>query len=260
MRNMTKPGLYVRAFAVAVMSLLCPSGCVLAQFRQQAVEYSLGATTRARDEIVNAAKATRAIAEELEVAAVEERWPETAGPVQELATALSAAHGHAEEAGKTLAVVQEDLGRPQTPAPATPEAAETLRAQYRSASRMWKMAMSWVKSNLRLPVRGQSSPQQASGGGWSPTGIAGLIGAIATAAAGLGEGARRGIKRARKRAAEKDAEVEEARAEAEDAMKALDEIKKANRDAVKKATNKKKRPLLRRAYVRREVASAAEAR
>ena len=130
------------------------------------------------------------------------------------------------------------------------------RAQYRSASRMWKMAMSWVKSRLPLSIRGQSSPQQLSGGGWSPTGIVGLIGAIVTAAAGLGEGARRGVKKARKQAAEKDAEVEEAHAEAEDAMRALDEIKKAHPDAVKKATSGKKRPRLRQAYVRRETAGA----
>ncbi|MHC5056916.1 MAG: hypothetical protein ACYTKD_19715, partial [Planctomycetota bacterium] len=45
-----------------------------------------------------------------------------------------------------------------------------------------------------------------------------------------------------------------ARAEAEEAMEALDEIKKGNPDAVKKATNKKKRPHLRQAYVRRETA------
>lgn len=259
MRNMTKPGLQVRAFAVAVLSLLCLSGCVLSQFRQQAVEYSLSETSKARDEIVNAAKATREIAEELEAAAIEERPVEIAEPVRELAGALSAAHGHAEEAGKTLAVVQEDVGRPPTPAPATPEAADAMRAQYRSASRMWKMAMSWVRSNLPLPVRQPPSTQQVSGGGWSPTGIAGLVGAIVTAVAGLGEGARRGIKKARRRAAEKDAEVEEARAEAEDAMKALDEIKKADPDAVKKATNRKKRPHLRRAYVRREVAAQTEA-
>ena len=245
--------------ACAAVLLLVPAGCMLTQFRQQAVEYSLGATSRARNEIVNAAKATREIAEELKAAAVEERPVEITEPVQELATALSAAHGHAEEAGKTLAVVQEDLGRPQTPAPATPEAADAMRAQYRSASRMWKMAMSWVKSNLPLPLRRPSSPQQVSGGGWSPTGITGLIGVIVTAAAGLGEGARRGVKRARKRAAEKDAEVEEARAEAEDAMKALDEIKKANPDAVKKATSRKKRPDLRRAYVRRETATGSGA-
>jgi len=237
--------------------ILVGSGCVMTQYRQQAVEYSLGTTTKARDEIVNAAKATREIAEELEAAAVEERPVEIAEPVQELATALSAAHGHAEEAGKTLAVVQEDLGRPQTPAPATPEAADAMRAQYRSASRMWKMAMSWVKSNLPLPVRKPSSPQQVPGGGWSPTGIAGLIGAIVTAAAGLGEGARRGIKRVRRKLAEKDAEANDAHAEAEDAMRALDEIKKAHPDAVKKATGKKKRPLLRRAYVRREAATGA---
>ncbi len=241
----------------AILSLT--SGCLVTRFRQQAVEYSLNEATRARDEIVTAAKATREIVEELGAAAVEERPAEITGPVQELAGALSAAHEHTEEAGKTLAVVQEDVGRPPTPAPATPEAADAMRAQYRSASRMWKMAMSWVKSNLPLPVRNLSSPQQASGGGWSPTGIVGLIGAIVTAAAGLGEGARRGIKRARTRAAEKDAEVEEVRAEAEDAMKALDEIKKANPDAVKKATSRKKRPHLRRAYVRRQAASAAEA-
>jgi hypothetical protein len=256
MRSMTRPGLYVRAFTFTVMSLLSPSGCVLAQFRQQAVEYSLGATTRARDEIVNAAKATRAIAEELEAAAVEERRPEIAEPVQELATALSAAHGHAEEAGKTLAVVQEDIGRSQAPAPATPEAADAMRARYRSVSRMWKMAVSWIKSRLPLAMRGASSPTQASGGGWTPAGIAGLVTAITAALAGIGEGARRGVKSVRRRLAERDAEVDGARAEAEDAMEALDEIKKAHPDAVKKATNKKKRPRLRRAYVRRETAGA----
>jgi hypothetical protein len=242
--------------AAAIMSLLCPSGCVLAQFRQQAVEYSLAETARARDEIVNAAKATREIADELEAATVEERRPEVAESVQELATALSAAHGHAEEAGKTLAVVQEDIGRSQAPAPATPEAADAMRAQYRSVSRMWKMAVSWVKSRLPLASRGAPSVAQAPGGGWTPTGIAGLVTAITAALAGLGEGARRGIKRVRQCAAEKDAEAAEARAEAEDAMRALDEIKKGHPDAVKKATNKKRRPLLRRAYVRRETARA----
>ncbi|MHC4200786.1 MAG: hypothetical protein ACYSU0_12405 [Planctomycetota bacterium] len=241
----------------AILSLT--SGCLVTRFRQQAVEYSLDEATKARDEIVTAAKATREIVEELEAAAVEERPAEVAEPIQELAGALSAAHEHTEEAGKTLAVVQEDVGRPPTPAPATPEAADAMRAQYRSASRIWKMAMSWVKSNLPLPVRMPSSPQQLPGGGWSPTGIAGLIGAIVTAAAGLGEGARRGIKRVRRKLADKDAEANDAHAEAQDAMRALDEIKRSHPDAVKKATNKKKRPLLRRAYVRREVSVKTEA-
>ena len=60
MGGMTRCGLCSRVFAAAIMSLLCPSGCVLAQFRQQAVEYSLAETAKARDEIVSAAKATRA--------------------------------------------------------------------------------------------------------------------------------------------------------------------------------------------------------
>jgi len=259
MRKQTTAALYVRAVVMGVAGLLCPPGCAISQFRQQAVEYCLDETARARDGIVAAAKATREITEEVEAAAVQQREPVIAEPVHELATALSSAHVHMEEAGKTLAVVQEDLGRPQTPAPATPEAADAMRAQYRSASRMWKMAMSWVKSNLPLPVRKLSSPQQIPGGGWSPTGIAGLIGAIVTAAAGLGEGARRGIKRVRRKLAEKDAEANDAHAEAEDAMKALDEIKKAHPDAVKKATNKKKRPHLRHAYVRREASARMEA-
>jgi hypothetical protein len=253
---MTRSGLCIRAFAAAIVSLLCPAGCVLAEFRRQAVEHSLAETAKARDEIVSAAKATRAIAEELDAAATEERPVEIAEPVQELATALSAAHDHAEEAGKTLAVVQEDIGRSQAPAPATPDAADAMRARYRSASRMWKMAVSWVKSRLPLSARGAASPAQAPGGGWTPTGIAGLVTAITAALAGIGEGARRGVKSVRRRLADKDAEAEEARAEAEDAMQALDEIKKANPDAVKKATDRKKRPLLRRAYVRREMAGA----
>jgi len=259
MGGMTRGGLCARALAASIMSLLCPSGCVLAQFRQQAVEYSLAETAKARDEIVSAAKATRAIAEELDAAAAEERPVEIAQPVQELATALSAAHDHAEEAGKTLAVVQEDIGRSQAPAPTSPEAADAMRARYRSASRMWKMAVSWVKSRLPLSAGKTASAAQASGGGWTPTGIAGLVTAITAALAGIGEGARRGVKSVRRRIAEKDAEADDARAEAEEAMKALDEIKKANPDAVKKATDRKKRPLLRRAYVRREATSAAEA-
>jgi hypothetical protein len=245
--------------AAAIMLLLCPSGCVLAQFRQQAVEYSLAETAKARDEIVNAAKATRAIAQELDAAAAEERPAKIAEPVQELAMALSAAHDHAEEAGKTLAVVQEDIGRSQAPAPATPEAADAMRARYRSLSRMWKMAVSWVKSRRPLSARGTASPAQAPGGGWTPTGIAGLVTAITAALAGIGEGARRGVKSVRRRLAEKDAETKGARAEAEDAMRALDEIKKANPDAVKKATNSKRHPDLRRAYVRREATMVSRA-
>ena len=236
---------------VAVV-LFTTGGCMLSQFRQRAVEYSLNETARARDEIVVAAKATHEIAEEIEAAAVEERKPDVAAPVRGLAVALSAAHGHAEEAGKTLAVMQEDLGRPQTPVPVSPEAAEAMRAQYRSASRMWKMAMSWAKSRIPLLGRSNSATAQASGGGWTPTGIVGLVSAIVAAAAGLGEGTRRGVKSVRRRLATKDAETSDARAEAEDAMRALDEIKKTHADAVKKATGKKKRPLLRRAYVRRE--------
>jgi len=238
----------------AAVALLATGGCVLSQFRQRAVEYSLKETANSRDEIVAAAKATHEIAKEIESAAVEERPADLATPVRDLATALSAAHGHAEEAGKTLAVVQEDFGRPQTPAPATPEAADAMRVQYRSASRMWKMAMSWAKSKIPLLGQSGSATVQGPGGGWTPTGIAGLVSAIVAAAAGLGEGARRGVRSVRRRLATKDAETNDARAEAEDAMRALDEIKKANPDAVKKATSSKRHPDLRRAYVRREAA------
>ncbi|MHC5057777.1 MAG: hypothetical protein ACYTKD_24160 [Planctomycetota bacterium] len=255
MGNQTKVILHMRILAVSVAGLLCPLGCALSQFRQQAVEYSLNETASAREQIIVAAKATRIIAEEIETATVEEREPDIAEPVRELATALSAAHGHAEEAGKTLAVVQEDIGRSQAPAPSTPEAADTMRSRYRSASRMWKMAVSWVKSRLPLSAGKTASATQAPGGGWTPTGIAGLVTAITAALAGIGEGARRGVKNVRRRLAEKDAETNDARAEAEEAMKALDEIKKANPDAVKKATDRKKRPLLRRAYVRREISA-----
>jgi chromosome segregation ATPase len=232
--------------------LLATGGCVLSQFRQRAVEYSLNETANSRDEIVAAAKATHEIAKEIETAVIEERQPDLGKPVRELATALSAAHGHAEEAGKMLAVVQEDFGRPQTPAPATPEAADAMRAQYRSASRMWKMAMSWAKSKIPLLSGASSATTPAAGGGWTPTGIAGLVSAIVAVTAGLGEGTRRGVKSVRRRLATKDAETNDARAEAEDAMRALDEIKKTNADAVRKATNSKKHPDLRRAYVRRE--------
>ncbi len=239
---------------MVAVALLATGGCMLSQFRQRAVEYSLTQAANARDEIVVAAKATRKIAGEIETAVTEDRPPQVAQPVRELAAALSAAHGHAEEAGKTLAVMQEDLGRPQEPAPMTPEAADAMRAQYRSASRMWKMAMSWAKSKLPLLGRGRSTASQAPGGGWTPTGIAGLISAIVATGAAAGEGTRRTVKSARRRLAEKNAETDDARAEAKDAMAALDEIKKTHPDAVKKATNSKKHPDLRRAYVRREAA------
>ncbi|MHC5054797.1 MAG: hypothetical protein ACYTKD_08775 [Planctomycetota bacterium] len=111
--------------------------------------------------------------------------------------------------------VQEDIGRSQVPAPATPEAADAMRARYRSASRIWKMAVSWVKSRLPLSARGTVSPTQVTGGGWTPGGIAGLVTAITAALAGIGEGTRRGVKSVRRRLAEKDAEVDGARAEAE---------------------------------------------
>jgi hypothetical protein len=121
---------------------------------------------------------------------------------------------------------------------------------------MWKMAMSWVKSRIPLLGQSRSAATRAAGGGWTPTGIAGLVSAIVAVAAGLGEGTRRGVKSVRRRLATKDAETNDARAEADDAMRALDEIKKTHADAVKKATNKKKRPHLRQAYVRRETAGA----
>jgi hypothetical protein len=65
MRKQTTAALYVRAVVMGVAGLLCPPGCALSQFRQQAVEYSLDQAARSRDEIVSAVKATREIAEEV---------------------------------------------------------------------------------------------------------------------------------------------------------------------------------------------------
>jgi hypothetical protein len=238
-------------------ALLASAGCMVTEYRQQAVEYSLARTARARDEIAAAAEAGCQVAEEIAAAAAEERPVDVARPLEALAASLSAAHENADEAGKTLAVVQEDLGRPQTPAPVDPQAAEALRMQYRAASRLWKMAVSWAKASLPAPVQGMiKSPASAGGGGWSATGIAGVITAITAALAGAGEATRRGVKTLRRKQEERDAELEAAHAEAEEAMQALDEVKSRHPQTVKAATDRKKRPNLRRAYVRRETADA----
>ena len=250
----------MRSIAV-VCALFTLPGCMVTEYRQQAVEYSLEQTARARDEIAAAADAGRQLAEELVAAASEERAVEAARPLEALAASLSAAHENAEEAGKTLAVVQEDLGRPQAPAPVDPQAAERLRMQYRAASRLWKMAVSWAKSSLPAPVKAAiKTPSTSAGGGWSATGIAGVITAITAALAGAGEATRRGVKSMRRRQAEReverDRELDAAHAEADEAMDALDEVKSQHPQAVKDATDKKRRPHLRRAYVRRETAEA----
>ena len=248
-------GRQVRMLVLALAILVTP-GCVMSQYRQQAVEYSLNEATRARDDIMAAAKATRDITAELHAAAIEERAPVIDAPAARVAEALAQAHSHAEEVGKTLAVVQEDLGRPASAPPADPQAAEALRMQYRAASRLWKMAVSWARSQLPLPVRPTGSAQAGPGGGWTPGEIAGLVTAITAALAGLGEATRRGVKTVRQRMAEKDAEVDAARSETEEAMQALDEVKSRHPQTVKAATDRKKRPNLRRAYVRRETAHA----
>jgi hypothetical protein len=241
-------------------ALLASAGCMVTEYRQQAVEYSLARTARARDGIAAAADAGRQVAEEIAAAAAQERPVDVARPLEALAASLSVAHASAEEAGKTLAVVQEDLGRPQTPAPIDPQAAEALRMQYRAASRLWKMAVSWAKSSLPAPVQGMIKSPASTGGGWSATGIAGVITAITAALAGAGEATRRGVKSMRRRQAEReverDRELEAAHAEAEEAMQALDEVKSRHPQTVKAATDRKKRPNLRRAYVRRETADA----
>jgi Sec-independent protein translocase protein TatA len=132
--------------------------------------------------------------------------------------------------------------------------------QYRAASRLWKMAVSWAKSSLPAPVQGMIKSPASTGGGWSATGIAGVITAITAALAGAGEATRRGVKSMRRRQAEReverDRELEAAHAEAEEAMQALDEVKSRHPQTVKAATDRKKRPNLRRAYVRRETADA----
>ena len=245
-----------RALAVLALVVAAP-GCMMTQYRQQGIEYSLGRTAKARDGIVAAAEAGRDVAEELASAAVEKRPPEVARPMERLVVALSAAHEEADEAGKTLAVMQEDLGRPQTPAPPDPESADAWRMQYRAASRLWKMAMSWARSNMPFLGKIPGSAQAAPGGGWTPGEIAGLVTAMTAALAGLGEATRRGVKSVRARIAEKDAEVESSRAETDEAMQALDEVKQAHPDAVKAAADRQKRPNLRRAYVRREVGTAS---
>jgi len=241
---------------VLAAAVAATPGCVMSQYRQQAVEYSLVQTARARDEIVAAAEAAHDMVRELQAAVVEERAPVIDAPATRVAEALAQAHSHTEEVGKTLAVVQEDLGRPASPPPVDPQAAEALRMQYRAASRLWKMAVSWVRSQLPLPMRPSGSAQSAPGGGWTPTGIAGFMTAITAALAGLGEATRRGVKSVRARMAEKDADLDAARSETEEAMQAHDEIKGAHPDAVKAAADRQKRPRLRQAYVRRETAGA----
>jgi len=239
------------------LAVMVTPGCMMSQYRQQAVEYSLVQTALARDGIVVAAEAVRDVVQEVQAAVVEERAPMIEAPAARVAEALAQAHSHAEEVGKTLAVVEEDLGRPAAPPPADPQAAEALRMQYRAASRLWKMAVSWVKSQLPLPTRPSGSAQTGPGGGWTPGEIAGLVTAITAALAGLGEATRRGVKTVRQRMADKDAELDAARSETEEAMQALDEVKRAHPDAVKAAADRQKRPNLRRAYVRREAAPAA---
>ena len=179
---------------VLAMAIVATPGCVMSQYRQQAVEYALERAAKARDGIVAAAEAGRDVAEELASAAVEERPPEVARPMERLVVALSAAHEEADEAGKTLAVMQEDLGRPETPPPQDPESADAWRMQYRAASRLWKMAMSWARSNMPFLGKMPGSAQAAPGGGWSPAEIAGLVTAITAALAGVGEATRRGVK------------------------------------------------------------------
>ena len=239
-----------------VCLLFALPGCMVTEYRQQAVEYSLTQTARARDEIAAAAVAGRDLADELAAATAEDRPPDVAKPLQAMATSLSVAHASTEEVGKTLAVVQDDIGRSQTPAPVDPQAAEALRTQYRAASRLWKMAVSWAKSSLPAPVQAAIKTRESSGGGWSATGIAGVITAITAALAGAGEATRRGVKSMRRRQADLDAQrdrdLELAHAEAEEAMLALDEVKRRHPQAVKMATDRKRRPNLRRAYVRRE--------
>jgi hypothetical protein len=240
-----------RSLCAAAIIIVLP-GCMVTEYRQQAVEYSLAQAARARDEIASAAEAGRRLAEELSAAAGEEREAQVAEPMEKLAASLASAHASSEEAGKTLAVVQEDLGRPASPPPEDAQAAEAMRIQYRAASRIWKTAVSWVKSQLPLPARLAGSGQAPSGGGWTPGGIAGLVTAVTAALAGAGEATRRGVKTVRRRMAEKDAELEGARAEVDEAMQALDEVKAAHPKAVKAAADRDRRPNLRRAYVRRE--------
>ena len=64
------------------------------------------------------------------------------------------------------------------------------------------------------------------------------------------------MKRLRRRQAERDTELEAAHAESEEAMQALDELKRKHPKEVKTATSKERRPNLRRAYMRREAATA----
>ncbi|MHC5058548.1 MAG: hypothetical protein ACYTKD_28145, partial [Planctomycetota bacterium] len=153
-----------RIVVLAAVIVATP-GCVMSQYRQQAVEYSLVQTARARDGIVAAAEAAHDIVQEVQAAVVEERPADIERPAARVAEALAQAHGHTEEVGKTLAVVREDLGRPAVPPPVDPRAAEALRMQYRAASRLWKMAVSWVRSQLPLPMRPSGSGASTPGGG-----------------------------------------------------------------------------------------------
>ena len=147
---------------LVILGVLAASGCMLSSYRQRSVGYSLAQLARARDEIAAAAGATVEAAEEVASAAEEERAPDLARPLGEVASALEGAHAACDEAGKTLAIVQEDLGCSPEPPPADAASAASFRQQYRSASRLWKMALSWARTQLpglsRLPGGGSPSP------------------------------------------------------------------------------------------------------
>lgn len=230
---------------LVVVLIVAMSGCGLTQYRQQGVELSLVKIRTVRDDAVVVAKAVKVVSEELTKAVQQDRPPDVVRPMEEIVKSLERIHGQCEIAGKILSTMQADLGRSEKPIPQSDEEIKQWVGMYTRTSAMWGQITSILASRLPPMLGGIVAPKKIPGVPWSPVEIIGLITGSLAAVGALGEGTRRGVKRVRAKRANHAAVVEEA-------LSALDELKKKHPGDVKKATTKEKCPHLRAAFVRRE--------
>lgn len=198
----------MRKFLFAVPLLV--TGCVMTSMNQEGIAIIRDQSSKAQEQVVAGLHATKALVDELQEAAEQDREPNLAPPLKAITESLSAASSSINEAGKTAVVLQEGMGQAKSVPPQTQIELDLWRRKYAVLAKMMDAAMSWLsKAAPGVPLPTKEKPEP-----WSTTETTGLVGTILAIVTGGGVGGKKLLDK-RKQSKIEQAEAEAAAAEAE---------------------------------------------
>jgi len=182
-----------------LLMLVLLSGCILAPYRQEGLAIARKKTQDACNNLRDAVVILNTLGTEITKADLENREPNILPLIRGIATPLLAANDNLQEVGKTIVVLQEDIGETETDISTWSNAQIALwRIKYQAIAKLYKSAMSIISSKLPFASGALSAKRPAP---WSATDISALVMSVLTAMGGGGLGAAK-ILNLKKRATE----------------------------------------------------------